>query len=142
MDPAKARLNELCFSEFCIRILSIRNRMLDIKEEIAHLGKYFKFDIEKVSKISEKIFLPTFKLNISEVYCLLDLDYLKIEDLRKLFKVSNRTIYRHKMDSKDNILYPRLDKDEQEALDEFITQYNKYFVRNFNSIIDIEREEN
>lgn len=138
MDPTKARINEIDFLEFCTRILSIRNKMIDIKLFIANLSNFIDFDIDIISSIVDKIFSPNLQVNISELNALLNIDYINTKELKELYKRSRRTIYRYKEKGKNIVLYPRLEPEEQEALDVFMTQYNKFFTKNYENIFRIE----
>lgn len=140
MDPTKARINEINFLEFCTRIMAIRNKMIDIKMILAHLTNYLEFDIEGLSKIVDIIFTPNMQVNISELYVLLDKGYITVKELEASYKKSKRTIYRYKVKGNQTVLYPRLNAENQLILDKFMTQYDKFFTRNYQNIFRIEGE--
>ena len=58
--------------------------------------------------------------------------------VKELYKKSSRTIYRYKEKGKNIVLYPRLEPEEQKALEVFMTQYNKFFTKNYQNIFRIE----
>ena len=137
MDPTKARINEIEFLEFCSRILSIRNRMLDIKLFLANLSNYIEFDIEQVSKLVDTIFSPNLQVRPEEIYAMINQGYISLDQLKDLYNKSKRTMYRYKEKGKEVALYPRLNPEEQLVLDKFMTQYNIFFTKNYQNILRI-----
>lgn len=137
MDPTKARINEIEFLEFCSRILSIRNRMLDIKLFLANLSNYIEFDIEQVSKLVDTIFSPNLQVRPEEIYAMINKGYISLEQSKDLYNKSKRTMYRYKEKGKEIVLYPRLNPEEQLVLDKFMTQYNIFFTKNYQNILRI-----
>lgn len=137
MDPIKARINEINFLEFCSRVSAIKNRLIDVKLFIGDLSKYIDFDIEKISQIADMIFTPNFKISPQELLTLLENKYISVNELANIYKKSIKTIYRYKAKGKQAALYPRLEPQYQEALDKFMTQYDKFFVKNYQNIFRI-----
>lgn len=136
MDPIKARLNEINFLEFCTRIEAIRHRPIDIKLFIGYLANLIDFDIETISAISEKIFTPIFYVHKNEIYTLLENKYIKMTDLDGIYNKSLRTLYRYINKSDKAPLYPRLNPEEQEALDKFMSEYEKVFTKDYKNIFN------
>ena len=137
MNPVEARLNEINFLELCTRIEAINHKPIQIKQLIAALSSLFEFNVLKMNEIVDKIFTPRFSLNINELATLVNNGYITMTELQNLFKKSKRTIQRYKAKGKNATLYPRLDEEEQLVLHEFMTQYNRYFTKDYANILNV-----
>ena len=141
MDPTKARLNEINFLELCARIESVNHRPIEIKKLLNALHDLFEFDLLKLNEITDKIFTPRLQVHKFELTYLFVNGYISSKEAQIAFSKSPRTLQRLKNNPCSTVLYPKLDPEEQEALDIFMQNYDKYFTKSYLNIMGVERED-